>query len=123
MSTGGTLLIWSPSESGVLQQLLAAFRAVVLRPGASFELSLLIPHDVYPGCNTPETPLDIWWHPVFADKWKAMVAKVEFLQREWRQALSTLEDHGGECRLGERFKVLKYFKGYDAHELWRLLPQ
>ena len=86
--TGGSLIVWAPTEHSTVAQLAATFQKYALQPGASGEVQLLIPHDPYPGCSTPTQVLDLWRHELFSPKWKSIVSKIEFLRQPTRCVFS-----------------------------------
>ena len=47
-------------------------------------LVLVIPRDSFPDGNDAVAISDLWWHPVFADKWRNVVKLVEFVRHSTR---------------------------------------
>jgi hypothetical protein len=81
---GTHLIIWGPTEGNVMQQLATAYSKFIGHPESTLTLKLLIPHDVYPGCETEALIRDLWWHPLLGDKWRSIVSQVEFFRQPTR---------------------------------------
>ena len=78
---GGGLIAWAPQDNTAMQRLAAAFLKGVTRAAGDYQVQLLIPHDTFPDCDAPAAIKDLWWHPLFGDRWAAIVKSVEFLRQ------------------------------------------
>ena len=81
--SGGGIVTWAPQESDALQRLVATFTKYTteVNPTSECRIVLLIPHDVYPDCDSPAHILDLWWHPLLGDKYNDVVKEVTFLRQ------------------------------------------
>ena len=80
----GSITMWAPTERPSLLRLAATFQKYAVSPGASGSLHLLVPHDHYPECVTPDQTLDLWWHELLGQKWRGIVQCIEFLREPTR---------------------------------------
>ncbi len=88
MFAGGGITIWAPQDNNALQHILAAVKEVTVTTEYQVQVRLLIPHDQYPGCRTPESLLDLWKHPAINQKWKDITKEIVFLQQPSRCVFS-----------------------------------
>ena len=82
--SGAGLIMWAPQEKDAMQRLAAAYLQFATRATQECELQLIIPHDAYPDCDNPNSIRDLWWHPLFGEKWRSIVKAVEFLRQPAR---------------------------------------
>jgi hypothetical protein len=85
---GTSLMLWAPTDTALLVQLASAFQSFVLSSQSDMTLHLVVPHDPFPGCDKPESILDLWWHGLLADKWRSSLKQVEFLRQPTRCVFS-----------------------------------
>jgi len=80
--------MWAPPhhDTDALNRLLQGYTrfATTADNARHVTLVLLIPHDSFPNCNDAAAISDLWWHPVFADKWRNVVKHVEFIRQPTR---------------------------------------
>ena len=79
------LVTWAPMDNDALSRMLSGlvkYRSAARETQnmADTRLHLLIQHEHYPGCTTPEQLLDLWWHPVLQQKHKDTLLKLTFLK-------------------------------------------
>ena len=86
--SGAGLIMWAPQEKDSMQRLAAAYLEFATKTTQECELQLLIPHDAYPDCDNATTIRDLWWHPLFSDKWRSIVKAIEFLRQPARCVFS-----------------------------------
>lgn len=75
---GDGVAVWAPSDNDALSRVAAVFSSYALRADAECYLKLVVAHDFYPGCSTPEDVLDLWWNGLLSVKWKSVLRQVEF---------------------------------------------
>ena len=51
---GGSITMWAPTDTATSLHLASAFEKYSFLPGAKGTLHLLVPHNPFPGCTTPE---------------------------------------------------------------------
>ena len=76
--------MWAPTEDGPMREFMAAFSQVNIQVPFNVKVTLVIPHEPFPGCTSVESILDLWSHPIFQPKWKNMVTGTEFLRQPTR---------------------------------------
>ena len=81
-------MLWAPRDNPTLAQVAFALQALSVSSDRDLTLHLVVPHDPYPGCDQPGSILDLWWHGLLADKWRSVVASVEFLRQPTRCVFS-----------------------------------
>ena len=84
----GGLITWAPQDVDALHRVVASFTQYVTTAGTDTQLVLVVPHDPFPGCETPASIIDLWRHPLLGDKWQGLVKQIQFL-REPTQCIFT----------------------------------
>jgi len=79
---------WAPSDSSALGRLLATMMQQVTAGRALHPLRLLVPVPALPRCSSAGSILDLWTHPLLAEKWAAVVRSVQFTSQPLEIVLS-----------------------------------
>ena len=88
---GAGLLLWMPMENEAALRVAAAYLAYSTAAQSECLLQLLVPHDVYHGCDSPQSILDLWSHPLLGTKWNSIVKGIEFLRQPARCVFSGMD--------------------------------
>ena len=75
---GKGLLLWAPPDDRALGRLMAAFRRYPL-PASLGHLRLVVPMELYPGCQSPTAIRDLFFHSLLGTNWPALVRNTHFI--------------------------------------------
>ncbi|CAK0869911.1 unnamed protein product, partial [Prorocentrum cordatum] len=82
-----SLVLWAPKDASALGRMLTR---CAQSPGSRVErlaLRLLVPMELYPGCDTVESMRDLFWHSLLGDKWVSWVRAMSFISYPLEVAL------------------------------------
>ena len=83
-----TLLTWAPIDNGQLLKVAAAVRKIHHTTAGQAQLTLAVPFDPYPACDSITDITDIWDHPLLHTKWQDVVTNVTLLTPPTRIVVS-----------------------------------
>jgi hypothetical protein len=72
------IVCWAPTDASALARLLTAYVQHAAMASKPCSLRLLVPLDTIPGSASATDLIDLWSHPLLADKWRAIVRNIEF---------------------------------------------
>jgi len=80
----GGIVIWAPDNHDQLPRIVSALRRIYTNKGICVQLTMLVPYMPLPGCESSETIMDLWTHPLLHNKNKDMVSNVTFIREASR---------------------------------------
>ena len=91
------LLTWAPTDNGQVLKVAAAVRNIHNTKAGQTQLTLAVPFDPYPACDTDIT--DVWDHPLLHTKWRDVVVDVSLLTPPTRIVVSGMHApiHAHKC--------------------------
>jgi len=81
---GGGLLIWAPDNNDQIPRLMNALQKIYTDGGVNVKLQILVPFTPLPGCNTAESILDLWGHPLLHSRYDNLIKEVCFIREASR---------------------------------------
>jgi len=88
----GHLIIWAPENKDQIPRLLGGVNKLYTEKGMQIQLTILVPFQPLPECDSAESILDLWTHPLLQPKYSNMVKEVCFV-REPSRCVFTRQDN------------------------------